>query len=153
MSANPDSHFVVYSSSPVYPPLPDVDDRIRAKLEILFDAYRKMLDQTLSKSKDIGDILRLLPGVVVQKHLNMQGMAELYKIKPDLLGRLIKSTIEPFRSHASGHYILDDYLSSFLQDRGRSQLYYSDPILQHISICRHILSLVVRSNAFDFQSY
>ena len=158
----------VYSSSPVYAPLPDVDDRIRAefdilfdrddpriraKFEILFDAYRKMLDQSFSKSKDFGDILRFLPGVVVQKHLNMQGMADLYRIKPDLLGRLIKSTIEPFRSHASGHYILDDYLSKFLQDRDRSQLYYSDPALQHISICRHILSFVDGSNGFQSHQY
>ena len=58
---------------------------------------RKMFDHSLafSKSKDLGDILCFLPGVVVQKHMSMQGMADLCRIKPDLLERLIKSTIEP----------------------------------------------------------
>ena len=81
----------------------------------------------------------------------MQGMADLYRIKPDLLERLIESTIEPLRPSYTPYpsYILDDYLSDFLQDRGRSQLYYCDPMLQHISICRHFLSLL---NAFDLQS-
>jgi hypothetical protein len=83
-------------------------------------------------------------------------MAELYRIKPDLLERLIKSTIEPLRpsvSHVSPYprYILDGYLSRFLRDRDRSQLYYCDPILQHISICRHFLSLLDQSNVFDLQ--
>ena len=152
MSANPD--FRRYVSSPVYAiysSLPDDEYRIRSKFKILFDAYRKMLHQSFSKSKDFGDMLRFLPGVVVQKHLGIQGMADLYRIKPDLLERLIESIIGPLRP--CNGYILDDYLSSFLQDRDRSQLHYCDPTLQHISICRHILSLLGRSNISDFQSY
>ena len=59
----------------------DLDEtEIRAKFKILFDGYRKMLDQLLSKSKDLGDMLRSLPGVVVQKHMSMHGMADLYRI-------------------------------------------------------------------------
>ena len=131
-------------------------DQTIARFKILFDGYRKMFDHSLSKSKDLGGILRLLPGVVVQKQMSRQGMAELYRIKPELLDILIKSTIEPLISiyrHAPYRlYILDDYLRSFLQDRDRSQLCYCDPMLQHISICRHFLSLLDGSNAVDFQS-
>ena len=123
---------------------------------MLLDDYRKKFDQTFStcKSKDLGDMLRLLPGVVVQKQMGMQGMAVLYRIKPDLLARLIKSTtIEPLRPpHVvsfNPRYSLDDYLSGLLQDRDRSQLYYCDPILQHISICRQFLSLLDGSNDPD----
>ena len=135
-----------------------LDDRIRAEFKILFDGYRKLFDQSLSKSKDLGDMLRFLPGVVVQKQMSMQGMAELYRIKPDLLERLLRSSIEPLRPSESDTspypgYILDDHLLCFLQDRDRSQLCYCDPMLQHISICRQILSLLDGSNAFDFQSY
>ena len=80
----------------------------------------------------------------------MEGMADLYRINPDLLERLIKSPIEPLKpSYPRGSYILDDYLSRFLQDYDRSQLYYCDPMLQHISICRHFLSLLDVSNASD----
>ena len=88
-------------------------------------------------------MLKLLPGVVVQKGMSMQGMTELYGIKPDLLEYLLKSVIEPLILSPSddSSYTLDDYLSGFLQDKDRSQLYYCDPTLQHISICRHILSL------------
>ena len=98
-----------------------------------------MFDHSFSKSKDFGDMLRFLPGVVVQKHMSMQGMADLYRTKSDLLERLIKSTVEPLRPSYAPHprYTLDGYLSGFLQDRDRSHLYYCDPILQHISICRH----------------
>ena len=111
-----------------------------------------MFDQSSSKSKDLGDMVRLLPGVVVQKDMSMQAMIDLYGIKPDLLKCLIKSTIEPLRRtpYTTG-YILDDYLSGFLQDRDRSQLYYCDPTLQHTSICRRILSLLDGTNAFDLQ--
>ena len=124
------------------------------KIKMLLDGYRKMFDQSICKSKDLGDILRFLPGVVVQKHMSVQAMADLYRIKPDLLERLVKSTIEPLRSFSVRHdpyspYKLEDYLSGFLRDRDRSQLYYCDPILQHIFICRHILSLLDGSNAFD----
>ena len=119
-----------------------------------------MFDHSFStlKSKDLGDMLSFLPGVVVQKDISMQGMADLYRIKPDLLERLIKSTIEPLRPrHVSSisRYRLDGYLSSLFQDRDRtqSQLYYCDPMLQHISICRHFLSLLDGSNTFGLQSY
>ena len=133
-------------------PPSDVDDRIGAKFKILIDEYRRMLDQSFSKSIDLGDILRFLPGVVVQKHMNMQGMGHLYRIEPVLLGCLVKSTIGPLKPSPHSRYILDDYLSGFLQDRDRSQLYYCDPMLQHISICRHFLSLLDEFNAFDLQS-
>ena len=141
----------------------DPNEEIRTKFGILFDGYRKMFDQSFSKSEDLGDMLRLLPGVVVQREMSMQGMADLYRIKPDLLECLIKSTIEPLRpspshSRSSGSptpyplYKLDGYLSRFLQDRHRSQLYYSDPMLQHLFICRHFMSLLDGSNSFDLQS-
>ena len=128
------------------------DGQIRAKFEILVDGYRRMFDQSLSKSKDLGDMLRLLPGVVVQNSMSLQGMADLYRIKPDLLERLIKSTIEPLKPSSHSRYILDGYLSGFLQVRDRSQHYYCDPMLQHISICRHFLSLLDGSIAFYPQS-
>jgi hypothetical protein len=115
-----------------------------------------MFDRSLSKSKDLDDMLRILPGVVMLNDMSMQGMAELYRIKPDLLERLIKSTIEPLRPpHVSpnSRYRLDGYLSGFLQDRDRSLSYYcSDPMLQHISICRQFLSLLDGSNSFALQS-
>ena len=111
-----------------------------------------MFDQLLSNSKDLDDMLRFLPGVVVQKPMGMQGMAYLYRIESDLLKRLIKFffTIEPLKQ--SPEYKLDDYLFRFLLNRDRSQLRYCDPVLQHISICRQILSLLDGSNAFDLQS-
>jgi hypothetical protein len=118
----------------------------------MLDGCRKMFDQSLFKSKDLCDLLRYLPGIVVQKHMSMQEMAGLYRIKPDLLERLIKCTIEPLKLSYYG-YILDDYLSGFLQDRDRSQIYYCDPMLQHISLCRHFLSLLDgSSNASGSQS-
>ena len=84
----------------------------------------------------------------------MQGMTELYGIKPDLLEFLNKSIIEPLRLRPSynSRFTLDDYLSGFLQDRDRSQLYYCDPMLQHISICRQILSLLAGTKALDLES-
>ena len=122
----------------------------------LHDRYQKMFDQSLCKSKDLGDMLRILPGVVVQQSMSMQAMADLYRIKPDLFERFIKFTmIAPYARRAPRapfHYVLHDYLSGFLQDRDRSQLYYCDPVLQHISICRRFLSLLDRSNAFYHQS-
>ena len=133
-----------------------LDDRIslRDKFKILFDGYRKMIDHSFSKSKDLGDMLRFLPGVVAQKNLSLKGMANLYRIEPDFLERLIKS-IQPLRPYFYDPdlYTLDDYLSGFLQDRDRSQLYYCDPELQHISICRQILSFLDGSNVSDLQSY
>ena len=127
-------------------------DGITPKFRILLDGYRKMFDQSFSKSNDLGDLLRFLPGVVVQNHITMQGMAHLYNVKPDLLERLIKSPIEPLKLSSYSLYKLDDYLSGFLQERDRSHLYYCDPILQHISICRHILSLLDPSKALNVHS-
>ena len=105
-----------------------------------------MLDQLLCASKDLGDMIRFLPGVVVQNCISMQGMADLYRTKPDLLERFIKSTIEPLSSFAIDapcpRYILKRYLFDFLQDRDRSQLYYCSPMLQHIYICRQFLFLL-----------
>ena len=122
---------------------------------ILIDRCRKMVDQSFRKSNDLGDMLRFLPGVVVQENLTMQGMADLYRVKPDFLERFIKS-FELLRPRPSPHdfypgYMVDDYLSGFLEDRDRSQLYYCDPKLQHISICRQILSLSYQSNVLDLQ--
>ena len=114
-----------------------------------------MFDRSCSSSKDLRDMLRILPGVVVQDSLSMQGMADLYRIKPDLVERFVKSTIEPLKPHTyrrDSRYILDGYLSRFLQDRDRSQLYFCDPMLQHICLCRQFLSLLDESNASDFQS-
>ena len=83
----------------------------------------------------------------------MQEMTDFYRIKPDLLEYLIKSTIEPLRlGPIASRYKFDDYLSGFLQDRDRSRLYYCDPMLQHISICRHILSSLDGTNAVDLKS-
>ena len=120
---------------------------------MLLDGYQKIYDRLLSNSKDLDDMLRLLPGVVVQKRMGMHGMAYLYRIKSDQLKRLTKFffIIEPLKT-SPPQYKLDDYLSGFLQDRDRSQLCYRDPMLQHISICRQILSLLDKSNVFDFQS-
>ena len=93
-------------------------------------------------------MLRVLPsGVLVQKkHIRLKEMANLYGINLNLLEQLIKSQFEPLKSSFSSDYIimykLDDYLSGFLLDPNRSRLYYCDPILQHISICRHFLSLL-----------
>ena len=133
----------------------DLDDPIGAKFKILLNEYQKMFDQSFSKFKDLGDMtsdmLRFLPGVVVQKQMSMQGMADLYRIKPELLERLVEFTIETLKPSPS-HFILDRYLSGFLQDRDRSQLYYCDPMLQNVFICRHFLSLMDRPNAFDLQS-
>ena len=135
----------------------DDTPEFRAKFEILLDEYRNMFDQSLSKSKDLGDILRFLPGVVMQKPMSIQAMADLYRIKPDLLpvGYFIKPQRYDRYSSYRRDIILDNYyLSGFLQDRNRSQHYYCDPILQHIYICRHFLSLLdgLRSNALELQS-
>ena len=117
-----------------------------------------MIDQSFSKLKDLGDMLRFLPGVAVQKNLSMQGMADLYGIELDFLERLIKSiellrpSLSDSESYSYPRYMLDDFLSGFLQDQDRSQLYYCDPELQHISICRQILSFLDQSNVSDLQS-
>ena len=126
----------------------DIDGQFRAKFR---NGYRKMFDQSCSKSKALGDVLRFLPGIVVLNGMSIQGMADLYRMKPDLLERLIKIFLETLGYNTS-LYILGSYLSGFLQDRNRSKHYYCDPILQHISICRHFLSLLDESNAFDLQS-
>ena len=133
------------------------DDQV--EFMILLDGYRNKFDQTFStfKSEDLRDLLRFLPGVVVQKPMSMQGMACLYRIRPDLLERLIKSAIKPLKSLSrnyipNSHYILDEYISGFLRDRDRSQHYYCNPMLPHISICRHFLSLLDGSNSPDLPS-
>ena len=120
---------------------------------MLFNGFRKMIDQSFSKSNDLGDMLRFLPGVVVQKNLSMQGMADLYRIKPDFLKRLkYIEMLRPSSQDSSPGYILDDYLSDFLKDRDRSQLLYRDPDHHHMSICRQMLSSSRQSNDFDLQS-
>jgi hypothetical protein len=73
-----------------------------------------MLDLSFSKSKDLGDMLRFLPGIVVQKDMSMKGMpvtpmADLYRIEPDLLECLVKCTMASFKPSPS-RYRLDDYL-------------------------------------------
>ena len=78
-------------NSSFYPFKSDLDE-FGAKFKTLLDGYCKMFDQSLFKSKDLGDILRFLPGIVVQNRMSMPGMADFYRIKPDLLNRLIKST-------------------------------------------------------------
>ena len=71
MSVYPDSCQFDYSAL--------LDDQIRAEFEKLFDEYRKLFDQAFSKSRDLDDMLRFLPGVVVQKGMTMQGMVALYR--------------------------------------------------------------------------
>ena len=97
-----------------YPAYFALSVQIRPKFKTLFDRYRKMFDQSISKSKDLGDMLRSLPGVVVQKHASVQGMADLYRIKLEFLERLVKSTIEPLKPSTYSCYVLDGYLSGFL---------------------------------------
>ena len=96
---------------PVQSNLQEID--FRAKFKTMFDGYRKMFGQSFSKSKDLSDMLRFLPGVVVQNDLSLQGMADLYRIEPDLLERLTKSTIEPLRPSYTIHpryiYKLDNW--------------------------------------------
>ena len=110
-----------------------------------------MIDQSFFKSKYLGDILRFLPGVVVLKCLTVQGMAALYRIKADFLERFIKLAFIKTNDGFSNDYMLNGYLSDLLQDRDRSQLSYCDLELQHISICRQLLSLLDRSHDFDLQ--
>ena len=116
---------------------------------ILLYGYRKIFDQSLSKTRDLGDMLRLLPGVVVQKEMTMQGMIELYGIKLESLIKYTTGVTGLLRLNHFSRYTLDDYLSGFLQDRDRSQHYYRDPMLQHISICRHILSLLDKTESLE----
>ena len=121
-------------------------------VRMVFHGYRKMIYQSFSES-NLGDILRFLPGVVVQENLSMQGMADLYRIKPDFLKRLKSlGLLRPSPHGLHPGYMLDDYLSGFLQDRHSSHHYYCDPELQHISICLQILSLSYQSNVFDLLS-
>jgi hypothetical protein len=120
-----------------------------ANFKALIDGYQKMLDQSLifafSKPRGIRDLLRFLPGIVVQKSLTMQGMADLYGVNMDVLKPLIVSNIALLSSsdnYLGSRYTLTDYVGGFLQDQSRSQLCYCDPILHHISICQHFLSLI-----------
>jgi hypothetical protein len=84
--------------------------------------------------------------------MSKQGMVDLYRIEPQLLERLTESTIEPLKLSPNSRYILDGYLSGFLQDQDRSHHHYCDPMLQHISICRRFLSLLDGSSAIELQS-
>ena len=122
--------------------LHQVDDQIETKFKILFDGYQKMFDQSLSKSKDLVDLVDILG--------SMHKIAELDRIA---VGYIVLRSIEPPSPYPSPRRLpnlkLDDYLSDFLQDRDRSQLYYYDPKLQHISICRHLLFLLETFNGFN----
>ena len=117
--------------------------------------YEKMLDQcfisAFSKARpDIGD-LRLLTGIVVQKSLTMQGMADLYGVEVDQIKllsqwafRTYEVNIQP-STYTPSTYTLEGDLSAFLRDSHRSQLYYCDPVLHHVFICRRFLSLLDES--------
>ena len=84
------------------------DREMTDKILPLHVEYRKMFDQPLSKSKDLRDMLRILPGVVVQHPVSMQGMADLYRIKPDLFECFIKFTIKDWQPPF--HYKLFGFL-------------------------------------------
>ena len=43
----------------------------------------EILDQLFSKSRCLGELLRYLPGIVVQGSLTMYGMIDLYRVKLD----------------------------------------------------------------------
>ena len=133
------------------------DGRIEVKIKILLDGCRKMFDQSLSKFEDLGDMLRFLPGVIVQNPMSLEAMADLYRIKQHLLDRLVKPPIKALKStlsHSGSYlYSLDEYLSCFLQDPNRCQLYYCGPILQHISICRNFLSLLDLCRDASFRGF
>lgn len=64
--------------------LESIHPSLQAKLCKLSHEYRKMLDHSFSNSRDLGDLLRFLPGILVQKHLTMQEMAGLYRVQMDL---------------------------------------------------------------------
>jgi hypothetical protein len=98
-----------------------------------------------------------LPGIVVQNTLTMRRKSGLYWVNTDEWERLIISNIDLLSPFDVGHpfrRIWADYLASFLQDPGHSQLYYCDAMLQHIFICRHFFSLLDKlgSKSLDFQS-
>ena len=62
--------------------------------------------------------------------MSIQGMTDIYGNKQDFFERLIESTIMIGQPSSQFSYlvsILDDYVSGFLQDRDRSQVYYSTP--------------------------
>ena len=139
----------------IIPPSPTLTTVSEPNLRYCFMGIERCLISHFLNPKIWGDILRYLPGVVVQKYMSKQGMADLYRINLDLLERHIISTIDPLRplrAFPNFNYRLNTYLSGSLQDRDRSQLYYCDPMLQHISICRHFLSFLDGSNALVLQS-
>lgn len=118
--------------------------------------YQKMLDQcfvsAFSKARpDIGD-LRLLTGIVVQKSLTMEGMAHLYRVEVDQIKLFSQWALRTYKVNTPCTYTLEGDLSAFLRDSHRSQLYYYDPMLHHVFICRRLLSLLDESNASTFQS-
>ncbi|KAF8816521.1 hypothetical protein BYT27DRAFT_7182095 [Phlegmacium glaucopus] len=110
----------------------------------VYHGYQMMLRQSFTESNDIGDLSRFLPGVLVQKALSMQGMADLYSVKVDLLHRLF----EPFARVGLSDYMLLDHLSAFFM---HSHHPYSS--LHHVLICRQFLFLLDGSNVPDLQSY
>ena len=93
-------------------------DGITDKLKILFDGYQEMFDQSLSKSKDLVDLLDILR--------SMHEMAELQRIK---LPVELSPGPPPYPRHPPNRA--------------------SDPKLQHISICRHLLFLLDAADAFN----
>lgn len=127
----------------------------------VFQGYQKMLLSALSKSRDMSDLLRFLSGIVVQKGLTMQGMADLYRVKLVQVKLLSQWAlqVEPFIGPTTpsdidsrSTYTLEGYISDFLRDRDRSRRYYCDPMLHHVFICRRLLSLRDGPNASDLQS-
>ena len=72
----------------------------------------------------------------------MQGMADLYGVNIDVLEPLIASNVAFLSSFDDNnlHYTLTDYVRGFLQDPGRSQLYYCDPRHHHVFICHCLFS-------------
>ena len=125
-----------------------LDEEFSDRFEIMFDGYRKMIDRSFSKSSDI---LRFLPGVLVQKGLTMEGMAVLYKVEADFFERQIKIAFELTDDVDISDYMLEGRLSDLLQDRDCSLLYYRDHELLHIFICRQLLSLLDRFRDFDLK--
>ncbi|KAF8801464.1 hypothetical protein BYT27DRAFT_7147456 [Phlegmacium glaucopus] len=108
-----------------------------------YHEYQKILDRSFTESRDIGDLLRFLPGVMVQKGLSMQGMADLYSVKMDLLHRLF----EPFARVGLPFYELQGCLSTHLMR------YHPHYRLHHVLTCCQFLSLFDGSNARGLQSY
>ena len=112
----------------------------RDKFKTMFNRYQKMLDQSISNDlAHLGDMLRFLPGVVVQKHMSMQGMTDLYRIKPSSLELLIKSSVFIEQLNRS-RCIFDDYLSIFF---ARQRPFSALLLRSHTSTYFHLPSFFV----------